>query len=194
MNAILVAGPSGSGKDTLLRHAKKSLAADPSVLFSKRYITRPPGKDEENYYVDHPGFHHLTQTGFFLSTWQAHNNLYGIANHLFFEHHDYTTVICSVSRTAIADFENSPLRCVTLLVTADADILRQRLEIRGREDAADIHNRLARSQLAVAAGNLITFDNSADLDHSSAAFTSLLTNLCQDFSLASLPEAACLKK
>jgi ribose 1,5-bisphosphokinase PhnN len=65
MKVILVVGPSGAGKDTLLRAAREHFAAVPSLGFARRYITRPPGVDEDNYYVDEVGFSLLENAAFF---------------------------------------------------------------------------------------------------------------------------------
>jgi len=37
---ILIVGPSGAGKDTLMNGARKALADDPRVRFVRRVITR----------------------------------------------------------------------------------------------------------------------------------------------------------
>jgi ribose 1,5-bisphosphokinase len=39
---IVVMGPSGSGKDTLMSHARAALAAEHKVLFVRRAITGQP--------------------------------------------------------------------------------------------------------------------------------------------------------
>lgn len=39
--AVYVVGPSGSGKDRLLRYARERLADEPGLVFAHRYITRP---------------------------------------------------------------------------------------------------------------------------------------------------------
>ncbi|MEE4242805.1 MAG: hypothetical protein V2I36_15160 [Desulfopila sp.] len=174
MNIILVVGPSGSGKDTLLRAAAEFFAHQKKITFVPRYITRPPDHNERNYYIDQSGFLHLERTGFFLSTWRAHGNLYGIARHFFAAQDHGETRICSISRDAVADFETHYPETITIHVTAHRDVLKQRLLGRKREDEKDINRRLTRADHAVKARNLLSFDNSTTLEQSSAAFIALL--------------------
>ena len=174
MNIILVVGPSGSGKDTLLRSARKYFAGNDTVAFARRYITRPPDKNEDNYYVDAIGFDYLQKSGFFLSSWQAHQNYYGIAEHLVREGNGYSTIVCSISRSAIEDFDSRYDNTLTIHVTAAKEILRDRLLKRGRENEADVEKRLARAAKKVEANNLTVFDNSSNLRESCARFTSLI--------------------
>ena len=174
MNIILVVGPSGSGKDTLLRSARKILASNEEFGFARRYITRPPDNSEDNYYLDPAAFKVLERCGFFLATWQAHNNSYGIAEYILNAAGGRETVICSVSRSAIADFEARCDQTVTIEVTASMAILKARLLARGRESETDINRRLARAKQPVKARKHLVFDNSLPLEESSARFTSLL--------------------
>lgn len=174
MNIILVVGPSGSGKDTLLRSARNSFAGKSSIAFARRYITRPPDENEDNYYVDAIGFDHLQKSGFFLSTWQAHQNYYGVAEHMVGGHNRYSTIVCSISRSAIWDFDSRYENTLTIHVTAEKDVLKERLLKRGRERMADIERRLARAEKKPEARNLLVFDNSSDLQKSCARFSSIL--------------------
>lgn len=174
MNIILVVGPSGSGKDTLLRSARKYFAGNKNVAFARRYITRPPDENEDNYYVDAIGFYHLEKSGFFLSTWQAHRNYYGIAEHLVSGSNSYSTIVCSISRSAIEDFDSRYENTLTIHITAEKEILKERLLKRGRENIADIERRLARAEKEPEARHLMTFDNSCDLERSCARFSALL--------------------
>jgi phosphonate metabolism protein PhnN/1,5-bisphosphokinase (PRPP-forming) len=174
MRVLLVVGPSGSGKDTLLRSARKHFAGQDQLAFVRRYITRPPDHNEDNYYLDTTAFSLLSKAGFFLSTWQAHDNFYGIPGHVLGDKDGAAIVVCSISRSAVGDFERRFEQITTILVTAREDVLRQRLLRRGREDETAVQGRLARACKAVAARDLIRFDNSADLEYSTAMFIELL--------------------
>lgn len=177
MNIILLVGPSGSGKDSLLRLARQELESNTAIAFARRYITRPPDRSEDNYYIETIGFAHLETGGFFLSTWQAHGNRYGIANHLFRDQQPYTTLICSVSRSVIGDFEKKNPHATTIEITVSQDALRNRLKVRGREQSADIDKRLKRANQPVIARNLHRFDNSVPLEKSGPRFIALLKSL-----------------
>jgi len=177
MRIILLVGPSGSGKDSLLRFARKAFKSDASIVFARRYITRPPDTSEDNYYIDAIAFAHLEAAGFFLSTWRAHGNLYGIADHLFSDRQPYAVLICPVSRAAIADFEGHDPHATTIEISVDKDVLRKRLQGRGREQDGDIDRRLRRADQPVLARNHIRFDNSAPLERSGQRFVTLLNSL-----------------
>lgn len=177
MKVILVVGPSGSGKDTLLRNARGHFCKTRDLGFIRRYITRPPDRNEDNFYIDPKGFLTLKECRFFLSTWQAHGNYYGISNHSMKSGNNYIPLLCSISRDAIVDFEKEFPNTTTIHITAAKDILRQRLQKRGRENPEEIENRLKRATRPVVARNLITFDNSTQLGESITNFISLLSEL-----------------
>jgi len=183
MTVVLITGPSGVGKDSLLGFAKNHFAGDGKIVFTRRYITRPPDENELNYFVDPGAFGLLRDGNFFVSHWRAHGNYYGIAKSEFLPHNgDYLSLV-SVSRGAIRDFERLFDRVITLQLTAGYDILRQRLLVRGREDEEAVAERLAGASLPVNAENRIIFDNSEELSKSGRRFAELITALIEGRSI-----------
>lgn len=167
---VLIVGPSGVGKDTLLKNVKKDL---PFVNFVDRYITRKPDKNESNYYLDKYAFEILKNNGFFISTWNAHENYYGIAKNSI----EAGLNLISISRSKIKDFEKYTDNVLTINITVPKDILRKRLEKRNRESSQEIEKRLNRSYKTIDAKNLIEFDNSDTIENSTKKFLELLKKI-----------------
>lgn len=178
MKLALIVGASGTGKDTLLRKAASHFQHNDHIVFMQRFITRAPDDNEHNYYVDAMAFSILKEHDFFTSTWQAHNNIYGIARHHLEQLPEDGLAIASISRTVISDFEKKFQNVFTIQVQVHPDRLRDRLVLRKREDNAAIKKRLQRADLPVQANNLILFDNSAPLSSTAPLFIDLLSSLC----------------
>jgi len=166
---VLIVGASGAGKDTLLRNIKDKIEAN----FITRYITRAPDKNEENFYIDQDAFKVLKDAGFFVSTWEAHTNYYGIAKNQIKEGLN----IISVSRSSIRDFERAFKDVTTISISVSSKILYRRLKDRGRESEEEILKRLNRKYDKIDSSNLIEFINDKALDESTAEFVKLLTDV-----------------
>ena len=138
---VLVVGPSGAGKDTLLNAVRRALAGDPRFRFVRRVITRPAdpaGEDHE------PVTEAEFATRDFALRWQAHGLRYGIPADIADDLARGVVVVANVSRAVIAEAATRfPVRVIE--ITAPPHILAQRLAMRGRETEADIAARLARS-------------------------------------------------
>ncbi len=142
-----IVGPSGAGKDTLIRGA---LAARPDLRLVRRVITRPTEAGGEDFEGASPeDFASREARGDFALAWQAHGLSYGIPR-------DQVTgpgdVIFNGSRAAL------PLAAATfpglrvILVTAPDIVLAARLAARGREAAEDIRARLSRANFEMPEG------------------------------------------
>lgn len=146
---VLVVGPSGAGKDTLLNAARAGWGDDPAVRFVRRVITRPaPGTGEQDPEVfdsvTEDGFARLRDAGGFALWWRAHGLLYGIPADISLDLAQGRTVVANASRAIIAEAAaRFPVHVVE--VTAPADLLARRLVARGREDAVDVARRLSRA-------------------------------------------------
>ncbi|WP_213474277.1 phosphonate metabolism protein/1,5-bisphosphokinase (PRPP-forming) PhnN [Thalassospira tepidiphila] len=165
---VLVVGPSGVGKDTLLDAARDRLAQDKQFCFPRRCITRPAGTVGEIHIPVRPeDFGQMARQGAFLLSWKAHDLGYGIPRHVLEEVEAGKTVIVNVSRSVIEDacelVGRKNVRVVNIRASAAA--LRKRLEARGREDALDIERRLARASAYQVDGDYVVHvDNDADLE------------------------------
>lgn len=75
---IVLSGPSGVGKDTVLRTL---FELDPHLRYSVSYTTRPPRPGEVDgvsySFVDVPGFEAMIERGELLEWARVHGNLYG---------------------------------------------------------------------------------------------------------------------
>jgi ribose 1,5-bisphosphokinase len=135
---VLVVGPSGAGKDSLLNAARDVFRNDPRLHFARRVITRPPDPNGENHEA-------VTGDEFdrrdFALSWSAHGLRYGIPAHAI---HAAPVVVANVSRTVINDAtQRFSVRVIE--VAAQPEILAARLMARGREAAADVARRLTRT-------------------------------------------------
>lgn len=148
---VLVVGPSGAGKDTLMAGARAALVGDTRIRFVRRAITRPAeagGEDHDPVAPD--AFARARAAGAYALAWEAHGLGYGIPADIAADLDAGRVVVANVSRTVIA--EAAARMPVTVLeITAAPEVLAQRLATRGRETVADITARLAR-QVPIPAG------------------------------------------
>jgi ribose 1,5-bisphosphokinase len=144
---VYVVGPSGSGKDTLLAYARTRMPADVPIAFAHRYITRPVHPDDENHVaLSDVEFAVRLARGCMAMHWNAHAHRYGIGIEIDQWLERGLTVVVSGSREylpqAIAHYADLAL----VLVTAPAEVLRERLAARGRETPDSIEERLQRTR------------------------------------------------
>jgi len=143
---FLVVGPSGAGKDTLIDGARRILADDPSIRFQRRVITRPADAGGEVHIAcTAPDFDAAETAGAFMMSWRAHGLGYGIPTEAGEALATGTSVVMNVSRMVIdasrARFQ--PMRVVS--IAAEPDVLRARLEARGRESFEVVEDRVRRA-------------------------------------------------
>lgn len=139
---VLVVGPSGAGKDTLLDLVRAELADDTRVRFMRREITRPASAGGEDHIAITAAEFDARRDQYALS-WQAHGLGYGIQADIADDLAAGHVVVANISRAMIlAAAEKFPV--TVLEITAPPAVLAARLAARGRETAADIAARLAR--------------------------------------------------
>ncbi|QCI69068.1 phosphonate metabolism protein/1,5-bisphosphokinase (PRPP-forming) PhnN [Phreatobacter stygius] len=151
---VLVVGPSGAGKDTLIDAARRRLAGSDAVLFPSRVVTRPPSAAEANAEVDAATFATLARVGGFALSWSAHGHDYGIPiaiDHLLTEGR---TVVCNVSRSILEAARRRYEAVIVVEITAPAAVLAARIAARGRSSDGDATARVARLVETVAPADL----------------------------------------
>jgi ribose 1,5-bisphosphokinase len=168
---ILVVGPSGAGKDTLLDAARAALAEDRRFRFVRRVITRVAQTGGEAHEA-------VTRDEFaarrFALRWHAHDIDYGIPEDIEADLEHGRIVVASVSRGVIAE---AALRydVYVIVVTAPANMLAARLIARGREDKTDIARRLARDVALPSSVPIETVMNDSALEVGTARFLAALS-------------------
>ncbi len=142
---VLVIGPSGAGKDTLLDLARAACADDPSIVFARRVVTREASGAEDNEEMSPDAFRDARARGAFAIDWEAHGHAYGLPRSIEDDIRAGRTVIANVSRTVVAALRHAYANVVVVLITAPADVLAERLAMRQRGSDGNIAKRLART-------------------------------------------------
>lgn len=175
---ILVAGPSGAGKDTLIQGAKRTLE-DRGFRFPRRCITRPADPTGENHVpVSEAEYERMVVSGGFCLHWRAHDLCYGLPAELDDALAQGAHVVVNVSRAVIEEARSrlAPVRVV--LVEAAPELLARRLAARGRETAGQQRRRLDREAAGFAMDDGVTrFVNAAGIEEEVARFSALLRRL-----------------
>jgi ribose 1,5-bisphosphokinase len=142
---VLVVGPSGAGKDTLLGLAKAVCADDVNIVFPRRAITRAATASEDNEQLSPGAFREAAERGAFAVNWEAHGHCYALRSAIDDDIRAGRTVIANVSRTVIAALRRAYLDVMVIAITAPPEILAERLASRGRGSDGKIEQRLGRT-------------------------------------------------
>jgi ribose 1,5-bisphosphokinase len=142
---ILVVGPSGAGKDTLLGLAKAACADDPNIVFPRRVITRQASASEDNDEVSASTFEAALARDEYAMHWQAHGHCYALSHAIDDELRTGHAVVANVSRTVIAKMRRAYADVVVVSITAPPNVLAERLAMRGRSSDGRIEHRLGRT-------------------------------------------------
>ncbi|UGY12591.1 phosphonate metabolism protein/1,5-bisphosphokinase (PRPP-forming) PhnN [Bradyrhizobium septentrionale] len=142
---ILVVGPSGAGKDTLLGLAKAACADDRDIVFARRLITRQASVSEDNEEVSAETFQRAVAAGDYAMYWDAHGHRYALSLVIDDDIRAGRTVIANVSRTVIAAARRNYANAIVVSVTAPPDVLAARLAARGRASDGGLARRLGRT-------------------------------------------------
>ncbi len=176
---VLVVGPSGAGKDSIIAGAASRLRNDEDFVFARRSITRPVAAGGESHVaLSAAEFASRRERGLFLLHWHAHGLDYGVPAAIAADRAVGRTVVANVSRVMVGEARARllPLRIVQIL--ASQETLAARLALRGRESASDIRRRLERAGAEVlSAADVTTMLNDGTLEHAVDQFVTLLRSI-----------------
>jgi ribose 1,5-bisphosphokinase len=172
---VAVVGPSGVGKDSLIGFARQRLESSGRVAFVRRVVTRDSdGGSEDHDSMDLAEFAEAERNGAFALNWNAHGLRYGLPISLEQDLAAGGVVVANLSRAVIPALIDKYPTALVVSVTADRDVIAQRLAGRGRETPDSIKKRLQRSVVDRLPPSTIVIDNSGALDTAGAQFVRLL--------------------
>lgn len=175
---VLVVGPSGAGKDSILSAAREHLSEDHDIVFPRRHITRAVDAGGEDHVPEtEAGFQRGLEIGAYALSWQAHGLGYGVPAIIEVDLAAGRTVVVNTSRSVIDAARERYIGTQVVHVTASTDVLAERLSARGREDAADITQRLRRQAEAPIGAHVWDLVNDAGLDDAVQRFLRILADI-----------------
>lgn len=170
---IAVVGPSGSGKDSIMRAAGETLAGNGEVVFPRRFITREADIHEDHTPISRAAFREAEAAGAFAFAWQAHGLSYGIPNEIDQMVGDGRIVVLNVSRAIVSLLRERYANLTIAVVSVDAQYLAQRLSDRNRETPEEIALRIARIRREKPTGrDVVEIDNNGPLQDAVQRFLS----------------------
>lgn len=159
---LVIVGPSGAGKDTLIDGLRRRFADDTRVRFVQRTVTRkadPAAEAHASMIV--ADFEAAEQAGAFSVTWDANGLKYGLPADVAAHLATGGLAVANGSRQALPAIRAAFARVIVVAVTVAETELARRLAARGRETADEIEGRLQRARdLKVCGDDVLHLDNS----------------------------------
>jgi len=162
---VLVVGPSGAGKDTLLGLAKAACADDGTIVFPRRIITRQASESEDNEEVSAGTFQEALARNEYAMHWEAHGHRYALSRSIDDDIRAGHAVVANVSRTIVADMRQAYASVLVISITAPPNVLAERIAMRARGSDGKIEQRLNRTVDEAAAVPDVTIVNTDRVDY-----------------------------
>jgi ribose 1,5-bisphosphokinase len=172
---VLVVGPSGAGKDTLLMQARAVCADDATISFVRRGVTREASAAEDHASFTNADFAQALADGAFSFWWEAHGLKYGVPVSIEAELAAGLTVVCNVSRGIVAALRERYPQCCVVLITAPEEVRRARLAARERASDGDVAARATRAAPGMEELRpALVIDNTGTVEEATAALLGFL--------------------
>jgi ribose 1,5-bisphosphokinase len=143
---VIVIGPSGSGKDSLITGARKLLSSNPAFCFTTREITRPSDAGAEGHIALSEGeFLRRREAGDYAICWHAHDTWYGINRTIEDRLAEGRVAVFNGSRAAIDQAKKRFPGVKIIYISAPEAVIAERITARGRESDPQVRERMARN-------------------------------------------------
>lgn len=175
---VLVVGPSGAGKDSVLNGARHYFRGNRSVVFPRRFVTRlGSAAAEDHVSLTEMEFAIAVGDDAFALWWQAHGNFYGIGRSIEGDLAAGSVVAVNCSRQAVGEAVERFGNVTVVEITAPVDVLVSRIVARGRESADQAFQRVSR-QVADYPDrtHVLRICNDGPLEQAVAQFCAMLEN------------------
>jgi ribose 1,5-bisphosphokinase len=172
---VLVVGPSGAGKDTLISLARTACAGDAGIAFPRRVVTRSASAFEDNEEMSAAAFRQALADGCFALHWEAHGHCYALPRTIDDDIGAGRAVVVNVSRGVIDALRRRYANVVVVAITAPPEVLAARLAGRGRSSDADLGKRLHRVVDGPEPVPDVTIVNVGNAEDHAAVLTQIIT-------------------
>ena len=142
---VLVVGPSGAGKDSIIRGAQRAFEGNSQFVFPRRVVTRKADVAAEDHdSITDMAFALSVAAGDFAVWWKAHGNGYGLPITIDDDLRIGRTVIFNCSRTVVGEVQKHYPKVVVADIQVSVGQLVERIVARGRETRAEAVERANR--------------------------------------------------
>lgn len=179
---VIVIGPSGSGKDSLITGARAALSSNPAFYFTTREITRLSNAGGEMHLaLSEEEFLQRRDSGVYAICWYAHDTWYGINRTIEDQLAEGKVVVFNGSRDAIGQARKRFPGVKIVYISAPDTVLAQRLTARGRESDPQVKERMVRnSRLKTIPNGAIVLSNAGSLEQTLDKFVDILQKTLTD--------------
>jgi len=167
-------GPSGAGKDALLRWVQQRLPQS-NTVFARRTVTKPAAADTHEA-VDTASFWNLAAAGQFAMQWQVDGISYGVRRSIEADLQAGFDVVINGSREYVPQLQQLYPQAQVVWIEAEAALLEERLTARGRESGAALLRRISRASQfpPLESRQVIRIDNSSEIESAGQQLLDLL--------------------